>query len=80
MVGAYLFADDAFDEFVRLKELHTIAPNRGEDVDHSPYMISLVVKDNSGTLQLLCKGSPDLITSHCSCKYSHPASHRTPAS
>lgn len=51
---------------MRLKELHTIAPNRGQDVDHSPYMISLVVKDDSGTLQLLSKGSPDLITSHCS--------------
>lgn len=56
--------DDAFDRFDRLKELHTIAPKA--EGQEAPYMVSLVVKDNSGTLQLLSKGSPDLILSSCS--------------
>lgn len=59
--------DDAFAKFTRLKELHTIAPAAaGEDAGHSPYMISLVVRDSSDILQLLSKGSPDLILAHCS--------------
>ncbi|GAM17379.1 hypothetical protein SAMD00019534_005540 [Acytostelium subglobosum LB1] len=68
------FSDEVSNQFVNLKTIHTLTQRsvkgdaKASDDDSSkdsPSMISLVAKDMSETLQLLSKGSTDLILEHC---------------
>ncbi|KAF2069378.1 hypothetical protein CYY_009303 [Polysphondylium violaceum] len=68
------FSDDVPNQYVRLKEIHTLTQHHSckqhhpsdPTVEPTPYMISLVSKDiNSETLQLLTKGSTELVMENC---------------
>ncbi|EFA85426.1 putative transmembrane protein [Heterostelium album PN500] len=66
------FSDEVANQFASVKEIHTLTQRSNnkeqpdDDDNESPSMISLVAKDiGSETLQLLSKGSTELVLDHC---------------
>eukprot|EP01103_Thecamoeba_quadrilineata_P014076 TRINITY_DN4083_c0_g1_i1.p1 TRINITY_DN4083_c0_g1~~TRINITY_DN4083_c0_g1_i1.p1 ORF type:complete len:1161 (+),score=219.15 TRINITY_DN4083_c0_g1_i1:53-3535(+) len=65
------FDDEIRNHFTERMEIHTcVTPKDNKTLSkNSLYMMSLIVQDHSGGLQLLSKGSPELILKNCYAYY-----------